>query len=344
MNVVVDLIGDIATSIVLILLSIDTVRAFVAALGVVNPEGKYAHWIYGKRADHIVLQGLKELGFHNEQAEDIVKQVRVVAEQQHRRDVTKENAAQYLLAILAKYIVFFDKAIQFGGNKTTKSRYYIDTMEMSHNETDLDKIVDIMSCLCATCGKKPDIIVVPKGGNPLFARAVAQFYTAKLIVAKPKSDKSRITTSDGNKYTDFQINYEGSWSVLAAESPQTSVIMDCNISGGSQLLDIIAEVKRISQEAETKIMPPQQAYVLFRADDGSGNVKNEDIDQRFNNIGCQLRRFFDLDEDTKQALYELKQSADQEGRTPDIYYRSDREKINEIILNLRRKQAYFYQG
>ena len=68
------------------------------------------------------------------------------------------------------------------------------------------------------------------------------------------------------------------------------------------------------------------------------------IDQRFNNSGCQLHRFFDLDEETKQALYKLKRSANQEGRTPDIYYRSDKEKIDEIILNLRRKQAFFYQG
>lgn len=343
MSAVTDFVEQAAKDIITILLSLDSLRAVVAALGIVSPEAKYAHWIYGKRADSIVLQGLKELGFHNEQADEIVKQIHAVAEQQQRRDVTKENAAQYLLAILSKYTVFFDKAIQYGGNKTTQSRYYIDTMEMSHNETDLDKIVDIMSCLCAICEKKPDIIVVPKGGNPLFARSVAQFYTAKLVVAKSKSDKSRITTSDGNKYTDFQINYEGSWGVLATESSQISVIMDCNISGGSQLLDIIADLKKISKEPGIKIEPPQQAYVLFRADDGSGNVANENIDQRFNNIGCQLYRFFDLDEKTKQELYELKKNAKQQGRTPDIYYKSDLEKIDEIILDLKKKNAYFYQ-
>lgn len=74
MSAVTDFVEQVVKNIIMILLSLDSLRAVVAALGIVSPEAKYAHWIYGKRTDSIVLQGLKELGFHNEQADEIVKQ------------------------------------------------------------------------------------------------------------------------------------------------------------------------------------------------------------------------------------------------------------------------------
>lgn len=58
-----------------------------------------------------------------------------------------------------------------------------------------------------------EVIAAPKDGNPLFSTAVASFYGAGFVMTKSKSDKSRITSTSvmNNGYTDFKINYKGTY-------------------------------------------------------------------------------------------------------------------------------------
>ena len=265
----------------------------------------------------------------------------VSANERDMYGITKDNVVEQLVILISRYIVHFDQPIQYGGRRTTTSSYYIDTMEMSHNEKDKQLMASIMAFLYAyhNNSTKPKVVITPKGGNPLFAQAVAKYYGATFIVAKSSNDKSRITSVTDDPYTDFRINYEGAWNVASGTNIQECIIVDCNTSGGSQLIDIVHDIRRIfSQTSAVKISPPNKVYVLFRADSG----QNHDVDKKFKDNQCELYRFFDLDEDIKAQIYRLKKSAGDE-RVPDLYYSEDKRQVDEIIDQMKKKNLYHYK-
>lgn len=336
------MVDNIFICIIMGLLSLDTVRALVAMTGWVKPEAKYAWIIYGRYERNLITTALRELGFRSQRSDEISRNLRSVAKKERDTyNITKKNAAEQLIILIAKYIVYFDRPIQYGGRRTTNSSYYIDTMEMAHDIEDKQRMAAIMANLYVSKGdtKKPEVIVTPKGGNPLFASAVADYYSADFIMAKSKNDKSRITSVGNSEYTNFQINYEGSWNVLNSSNSKKCVIVDCNTSGGSQLLDIVSDLRRIANNPESnKVIPPTEVYVLFRADSNQDN----DIDSKFKDYECTLYRFFDLDEELKKQIYELKQSADDEDRPLDLYYKKDKDCIDTIIQQMKEKKCFFY--
>ena len=334
---------DVFTYIIMGLLSLDTIRALIAMTGWVKPEAKFSWIIYGRYERNLIVTGLKELGFQPQKSEEISNNLRMVSKNEREiYGITEKNAAEQLVILISKYIVYFDRPIQYGGVRTTTSSYYIDTMEMCHNEKDKQIMTSIMAHLYAKKGdsSKPEVIVTPKGGNPLFAQAVANHYAASFIVAKSKGDKSRITSVTDDAVTDFRINYEGSWNVIASHNTPNCIIVDCNTSGGSQLIDIVNDLRRISLKADTAEIPtPTAAYVLFRADSG----KELDINQKFQDNSCKLFRFFDLDEDIKEQIYQLKQSVGAD-RDPDLYYSNDKKQVDDIIQHMKEKNLFFYSN
>ena len=332
---------DVFNWIIMGLLSLDTIRALIAMIGWVKPEAKFSWIIYGRYERNLIVTGLKELGFQPQKSKEISKNLRTVSKNEREiYGITEKNAAEQLVILIAKYIVHFNRPIQYGGTRTTTSSYYINTMEMSHDEKDKQIMTSIMARLYAAKGSsaKPEVIVTPKGGNPLFAQAVANHYAANFVVAKSKGDKSRITSVGDDAYTDFQINYEGAWNVADSLDAQNCIIVDCNTSGGSQLTDIINDLRRLSdKEGNAKIPTPAEAYVLFRADSG----KEQDINRKFQDNNCKLYRFFDLDEDLKKQIYQLKQSVGAE-RFPDLYYADDKKQVDDIIEHMKQKKLFFY--
>lgn len=335
---------DVFTYVIMGLLSLDTIRALIAMTGWVKPEAKFSWIIYGRYERNLIVTGLKELGFQAQKSEEISKKLRAVSENERAiYGITEKNAAEQLVILISKYIVYFDRPIQYGGTRTTTSSYYINTMEMSHNEKDKQIMTSIMAHLYAKKGNasKPEVIVTPKGGNPLFAQAVANHYAANFVIAKSKDDKSRITSVAADAGTDFRINYEGSWNVATSFDTKNCIIVDCNTSGGSQIIDIVNDLGRISshssQAENVKVPTPTAAYVLFRADSG----KEYDIDRKFRDNKCKLYRFFDLDEELKKQIYQLKQSVGAD-RLPDLYYAGDKKQVDDIIRYMKEKNLFFY--
>lgn len=330
--------NNLGTLIISAILLLDTIRAIIAMMGWINPDAKYAWIVYGRYKSSLIATGLKELGFESQRSSEIAKNLRSISKQERETyGINEKNAAEQLIILLAKYIVHFDQPIQYGGKRTTTSSYYFDTMEMSHNQEDLQVMTSIMVKLYASKGnkEKPQVIVTPKGGNPLFAQSVAKYYTAFFVVAKSKNDKSRITSVGDGTDMDFRINYEGSWRVADTKSKEKTVIVDCNTSGASQLIDIISDLKKFSEGNSLPIVPPEAAYVLFRADLG------RDVDQLFSDYNCKLYRFFDLDEELKNQIYQLKVSVG-DNRSPDLYYENDKKQVSSIIQNMKSKKLYYY--
>ena len=332
---------NIFTWIISGLLSLDTIRALIAMTGWVKPKSKYSWIIYGRYERNLIVSALKELGFQEKKSERILNNLRHVSvNERDMYGITKDNVIEQLVILISRYIVHFNQPIQYGGRQTTTSSYYIDTMEMSHNEKDKQLMVSIMAFLYAyhNNSTKPQVVITPKGGNPLFAQAVAKYYGATFIVAKSSNEKSRITSGTDDPYTYFRINYECAWNVASGANAQECIIVDCNTSGGSQLIDIIHDIRGIfHRTSEVKISPPNKVYVLFRADNGPGH----DVDKKFKDNQCELYRFFDLDEDIKARIYRLKESAGDE-RVPDLYYSEDKQQVDEIIDQMKEKGLCYY--
>lgn len=338
-------VSSVFTQITLGLLAVDTLRAIVAMMGVVPRDTKFlGNVIYGNYDRQLIIEGLKELGFTHQQGEEIKKELKAASDETlNTNGITFENAAQHLLALMAKYIVRFDNPIQYGGSSVTVSRYYIDTMEMAHNHEDRQKMVSIMSCLYVSVSnddKKPDVVATPKGGNPLFVLNFAQHYSAEFVMIKSDTDKSRIVSVE-DSVTNFKVNYEGSWGVKnrgQRQSEQKCIVVDCNTSGGSQLIHSVEELSHIAtQDKELHLEAPELVLVLFRAD-----VGKTEIDRKFFDHNCRLIRFFDLTEEIKEKIYELHKKAADEKRDPDIYYQDDAMQIKDIILMMKNEKLYYY--
>ena len=86
-----------------------------------------------------------------------------------------------------------------------------------------------------------------------------------------------------------------------------------------------------------KIDSINEVYVLFRAE----NRSCSNIDQKFEDNKCKIHRFFDLDEEIKEKIYQLRKNAG-EGRELDLYYDEDKSKVEEIISLMREKNLLHY--
>ena len=59
-------------------------------------------------------------------------------------------------------------------------------------------------------------------------------------------------------------------------------------------------------------------------------------------FGCQLHRFFDLDEELKSMLYELKEMCKSQNIDIDIYVDTVANKIDEIISKMNDINKLYY--
>ena len=66
---------------------------------------------------------------------------------------------------------------------------------------------------------------------------------------------------------EFFVNYEGSWWLSESDKKKRCIIVDCNTSGGSQLLDIAKDIRMFIEKNRDSIMihMPSDVFVLFRA-------------------------------------------------------------------------------
>lgn len=298
-------------------------------LGIVKPDAKYAWLIYGKYNRVVLYEALKDLGYEKTQAEIMIKRTEQITQY---GGINSENVSARLLALIGRIIMKFEQSISYGGTKVAKSSYYINTMEAAQDPQKMEEMVSCMSLLIAKNEvSNPEFILVPKGGNPSFAKAVAEFYGCPLIIAKPDNDKSFARLSSGGRYSQdlMRVNYEGSVAILK-NGKKRGIVLDCNASGGSQLLEVASEFNKLIDMCELDVEKINSVYVLFRVD-----VDHENTDQKFEDYGCKLYRYFDLSEEEKGQLYTGKY---------DFYNNKDRTELEKIIENLKNKKCFYWKG
>ena len=349
-NNIVDILNRIISSgpllVIAAILGLDSIRAVLASLGIFDPDTKWGRIIYGKRDRTIVRAALRDLGYTEETSDEIVIKMGEIPERAFMANsgVSAKDAAIQLIIMLSRYIFEFRETILYGGNSDTESNYYINTMEIAHNEADKQKLTAIMvHLLCSRMknSKIPEIVVTPKGGNPLLVQEIAANLKSHLIVAKSLTDKSRIRIAGKPMYfkDEFLVNYEGSGHLSESKKAKSCVVIDCNTSGGSQLLDIVKDIRMYIEKNKDsiKIKPPNDVFVLFRAD-----TDGDDIDKKFSKHKCNIHRFFDLDEEAKKKMYRLKAEREKEKKIPSYYSDEDIEAAKDIIRYLEEKGLSYY--
>lgn len=350
MDRIIEMVNNIISCVPLmiigVILGMDSIRAVIASLGIFDPDKKLGRLIYGRRDRMIISSALRELGYSSQTSDDMVINMKKIPKGVYMANagVKAEDASVQLIIMLSKYMLEFNDIILYGGESLTKSNYYIDTMEISHNKEDMQKLSAMMIYLLYSEGKRkkaPEVIITPKGGNPIFIQAVANALNSHIIVAKASSDKSKIKTSDELTYShnEFLVNYEGSWFLEKENNKKSCVVMDCNASGGSQLLEIVKEIRKLSIARNSPVMlkVPSDVFILFRAD-----VDGDNIDYKFNAYKCKIHRFFDLNEEAKSKMYKLKSSRQEKGRLPSYYCDEDVKEAQDIIKYLKDNGLYYY--
>ena len=330
----------------IVILFVDTIRSIIASLGWIRRDSKVGRFVYGKNEKNILISALREMGYSSEKTEKNAKSMRALAADLSKKTNVKEKDADiWLILLLAKYTEMFSNEISYGGNISLQSHYFIDSMGISHNKEDLYILNSLMHHLLTRKlhgGKKPDVIISLKGGNPIFARAVAVDLNSKLINAKPKDDNSRINDSvesESDSIDAFKINFEGAGHVLESKEKLSCIILDCNTSDGEKMRDAIAEINRVASKNKKKfkLKYPKQAFVLFCTP--SSEI---DIEEIFSTLGVSLVRYFDVDESTRKKLYKLKERCKDERRMPSFFYKSDKEEAGQILQYIKQNNKYYY--
>lgn len=335
-SIINDIIGNNIIIFILIVLAINTIRSILAISfpGLLRGT-KYEKLIHDRNIDEVAQlaadKALSKAGIGT--AEKIRLKVVLPSVIKAEFCFTKRDFLQSLFILIADYIYEFDQEIAYGSETRVISRYYINTMEASLNNDSCSVMVKLLYQLyLKNYDKHPkiDFVLVPKIGNPILAMEFAKKCGAICIIRKGKDDNSRVLSS--NKDTLHKIlNFEGLKTLQEiakkSDSDLNGVIIDCNCSGGSSLIQSAGEFNSlISNNLIVRINPIKNAYTLFRADN---KLSPQIIDQKFSDSGLNLYRYVDLDEDIKSMLVSLKSQLDQCNH--DIY----RGEIAQLVTRIK---------
>lgn len=305
-----DMLG---TRIILLILTVDTIRTILVALGWVHPDTPIiGKWLCGRRDQDIVKNVLLDMGYKEEKAKSSITDIRNMV--QRKKQFHSEEEPLQVLDIVSRGIIKLDASITYGIENKSKSNYYINTMGIAH---DRDCLKDMEKCLEKLVDNhciKWDFIIVPKGGNPLLAQKLsAERDNTPFIMAKDCNDAAR---PGGASTNDLDvINFEGLEELLSKTKQKSrrlkGIVIDDNAAGGSQLLKAVKEFNEFVKRDGSRFEPIKYCFVLFKLtkkDSVTGTVIDDDL--KFKKEGCTLYRYFDLDENDKIKIHSSKKRID----------------------------------
>lgn len=226
----------------------------------------------------------------------------------------------------------------YGRDTLVKTEVIINTMEAALDNRSRDQMSDLLTNLYSKClqdtGCK-DFILVPKSGNPILAKKFADSWNAVCIVCKSDVDRSRVSRNIDNISGDvpIQLNLEGftylQERARESKTPLKGIIIDCNCSGGSGLINAADEFNHVVRAYDSGIEAIDKGMVLFRVDVAlSPSEFNTKF--KFNQNGpLSISRYIDLNEDIKEELAELKESIYKS--KGEVHSGLVQDKLNELV-------------
>ena len=301
-NFLLGIINSISI-IVLFILAIATIRDVVIKFGFRPKRGFLSRWFNSIYEIQLLKDALKDMGYSESETEEIF---RINKETENKFKGLK--CPEYLVSLIVNCIYTLSSEKEYGNISKQKSKYYIPTMEMVHNDEYLVILTTIMCSLIINDKERKndtlDFIIVPKSGNPLLANSVAKRFKANLLVLKEKEEESSIKIEiEEDPIIYFKVNFEGGNELIKKADAKRNkklngIVVDCNASGGIQVLEVINKFNVMVEKGVINAEYVNVAYVLFRVDDSENKFDNKMI----NTNGYRLVRYFDLDETLKSEL------------------------------------------
>ena len=304
--------SNLSIALILILLFFGTLRSAIAYLGWTRggPLEKYFYdQTHEKLASLAVSKTFEEIGI----TPDTRSSIKLLCSQVIR-NTRLLDGTQNLKKLLVLLATNSHPCMSIYGKDTpVHTSVIINTMEASLVDESCTLMAEL---LIAIYTKKlssygnVDFVVVPKSGNPLLGKRLADMLKAMCLVCKSDSDSSRVMPENhsGNSNSNISLNIEGftylKQQALASSYPLTGILIDCNCSGGNGLIRTAAEFNRIISQSGANVKPLQNGMVLFRADLDLSPV---DFDHKFQEAVTPLSitRYIDLDEHIKESLLGL---------------------------------------
>lgn len=300
--------NDIFTNIIFILLGIDTIRVIINALGFYKEEWPFSWIIYGKKRPSTIEEALIKLGYSKQITRNITDIISPAKVFRHLDKKDDEWCYSNLIKLINRCMVKYDRAVNYGNSMT---EYYIDTMSGFHKSDENKHIMHELMIYLLKKHKKfsPSFIITPKNGNPLFGWNIASSLNIPILLHKHKNESSRVSPREAESEVCtapslFNVNFEGA-SLLDVNKKSEGILLDCNISGGSQIIWAGEEFKKLItlQGVNNKRCPTiKYAFALFRVDDDSK------ADKQFIDAGIEIKCILKLSEDVKHKIFDLKEN------------------------------------
>lgn len=223
-----------------------------------------------------------------------------------------EKCISPLTSLLSRYTFVFPREVKYGEDRT---RYYINTLGASLSERDLRIMTWYILNLVSKKLQEIDFVVSPKTGNVLLGYSVAKELDALFLIVKSTEERSRVKGVNNEEIL-TEINIEGSNFLLekvknlegsADNKALKGIIVDCNFSGGTQILTCYKELKRVldSKGVSKKRVELKNVFTLFKVD---SSPINSELQRLVDSGSLYIYRYFDLDEKAKEILYQIKEN------------------------------------
>lgn len=279
-----------------------TLREVIASSGIIPQNRKYSWIIYNNYDNYIINETLKRVGIEKK---DITNTIGKKAYTSIKQKVGLEN----LIEIISKFMVNHEGKVQYGYKSPIQTNFYISTVEASYDTHYLNWMCLLLGDLVLDAFNKqiipqmPDFILTPKGGNTHLGRIFADNKGILFVTSKYSVNSTYVTFLKDDFEYNLRTNYEGSWALLERQKAENSgklfgIIIDCNTTTGEQIIDTMKDFNHLVSSLQLNIASLTTAFTLFRP------VDNEacNIDQKFEQNGYRLCRYFDLSESNKEAI------------------------------------------
>lgn len=328
----------VLVKLIFFLLFLSSLRDILKAFGVCKKIPYISSWVYGDAPEKYIKESVKEtlmaVGLGNSHT---MHQLKIINSAVKNKTLRPSSDLERLVVFISKHIYRHDRDFLYGMETPTKSKFYINTMDASLDVNECKEMVQIIYGLYTEIYKqtKPlDFIVVPKLGNPTFAKELCrEIGNCQLLIVKPDTDRSRLHGT--NSEITSTSNIEGLNLLISraktSDKGLNGAIVDCNCSGGSSLINAAKILNStIEENCLHHISPVVNILTIFRADT---DLSPNDIDMKFSQNGLKLYRILDLDEEAKTGIMGLKEMS---GSDPDFYHKAaPREEIQAIINSAR---------
>ncbi len=209
-----------------------------------------------------------------------------------------------LLELASRHIKYYEGGLGHGRSVRVQSQYFINTLEASYNEDDLDIMTSALRTLIDHSElpfPQIDFVLYIKSGNQILARNIYNGVGDYMIY---------ICRIDGNAgsyplHTKvdmhlYSVQFENLDALLetakhTSGKKLTGIAIDCSISTGNGLKDAITQFNKLVKKGQYNINEINHAFVLYAHkpyDDGKS--------QEF-----KLHRYFDMDEKTRELIYKV---------------------------------------